>query len=210
MLTKNKNNIISLLSIFTLLISTTGFSLGNKFLNGSCLDVPVYKSYTPKSFTTSYSTFVPIQKVDVLYKLEMTWPVLDPFISSGYGDRESCKSCSTFHQGLDFTPGRGQPVVAATEGIVVEVSNANEYGVFVVIEHNVLFGNGQTWHTVYAHLQDGSVPSDIYPGKKVDMGQQIGRVGSTGLTTGPHLHFEIQIDGRKVNPLPILKKYIDN
>jgi murein DD-endopeptidase MepM/ murein hydrolase activator NlpD len=210
MFTKNHNKLIYIFFSSILLISTTGLSLGEKFNNSSCVDIPLYQAKDSVSFTVSDSDFINLTKNEVLYKLNITWPVLDPFISSGYGDRRSCNKCSTFHQGLDFTPGRGDPVVAAIDGTVVEVRNANEYGLFVVIEHEVLFGGGQTWHTVYAHLQDGSVPSYVYPGAKVNLGDQIGRVGSTGLTTGPHLHFEIQIDGRKVNPLPIFKKYLDN
>ena len=92
-------------------------------------------------------------------------------------------------------------------GKVVEIGNMNEYGDFVVVEHHI----GQNvWHTLYAHLEEDSVPENIYVGKNVLVGDTLGAVGSTGLTTGPHLHFEIRINGTKVNPLPILLNNIQS
>lgn len=137
---------------------------------------------------------------------EMGWPVTDPVISSGWGHREpSCKNCSSYHTGVDFVPGRGTPVMAAMRGVVHTVENSGGYGVHVIIEHDL---HSQVWHTVYAHLKKNSVPENIKPGTHVEIGDIIGKVGSTGTSTGPHLHFEVRIDGVKVNPMPLLNKNI--
>ena len=137
---------------------------------------------------------------------EMGWPVIDPLVSSGWGQRiPSCKNCSSYHQGVDFVPGRGTPVMAAMRGTIHTVENSGAYGVHVIIEHDL---HSQVWHTVYAHLKKNSVPSNINPGTYVEIGDIIGKVGSTGTSTGPHLHFEIRIDGIKVNPMPILQKNV--
>ena len=137
---------------------------------------------------------------------EMGWPVIDPVVSSGWGQRlPSCKSCSSYHQGVDFVPGRGTPVMAAMRGTIHTVENSGAYGVHVIIEHDL---HSQVWHTVYAHLKKNSVPENIKPGTYVEIGDIIGKVGSTGTSTGPHLHFEIRIDGIKVNPMPILNKNV--
>jgi murein DD-endopeptidase MepM/ murein hydrolase activator NlpD len=137
---------------------------------------------------------------------EMGWPVDNPVISSGWGARDSsCKSCSSYHQGVDFVPGRGEPVMAAMRGVVHTVENSGGYGVHVIIEHDL---HNQVWHTVYAHLQKNSIPQNIKPGNRVEIGDTIGKVGNTGISTGPHLHFEVRIDGVKVNPMPLLHKNI--
>jgi murein DD-endopeptidase MepM/ murein hydrolase activator NlpD len=136
---------------------------------------------------------------------EMGWPVINPVISSTYGYRSSCKQCSSFHGGVDFTPGRGTPVMSAMRGVVVKVEDSGQYGVHVIIKHDL---HKQVWHTVYAHMQRGSVPIEIKPGTSVEIGDVIGKVGSTGLSTGPHLHFEVRVDGIKVNPMPLLYKNV--
>jgi murein DD-endopeptidase MepM/ murein hydrolase activator NlpD len=82
---------------------------------------------------------------------EMGWPVIDPVVSSGWGQRlPSCKGCSSYHQGVDFVPGRGTPVMAAMRGTIHTVENSGAYGVHVIIEHDL---HSQVWHTVYAHLK---------------------------------------------------------
>jgi murein DD-endopeptidase MepM/ murein hydrolase activator NlpD len=73
-----------------------------------------------------------------------------------------------------------------------------------------LVNNGQKWETVYAHMQYSSVSPKIIVGEEVFIGEKIGRVGNTGMSTGPHLHFEIRINGIKRNPWPILVKLIKN
>jgi murein DD-endopeptidase MepM/ murein hydrolase activator NlpD len=142
-----------------------------------------------------------IEKERFYISTDMGWPVEDIVVSSGWGHRESCDRCSSFHKGLDFTPGRGEAVIASMNGTVKEIGNGGEYGVYVILEHLV---NGANWETVYAHLQTNSVPKDLKIGQEIFIGDRVGAVGETGLTTGPHLHFEVRINGIKKNPWPIL------
>ncbi len=94
------------------------------------------------------------------------------------------------HTGLDFAASSGTPVRAAASGTVVSTGYAGAYGNRVVIRH----GNGL--ETTYNHMSSISVS----PGQKVSTGQRVGRVGSTGNSTGPHLHFEVSKNGRFMNP----------
>ncbi|MBQ7540727.1 MAG: M23 family metallopeptidase [Clostridia bacterium] len=100
------------------------------------------------------------------------------------------------HKGLDITTSGalGRPIVAAASGTVeIAGSTGNSYGQYVLIDH----GNGIK--TRYAHCVTGSIR--VYPGKYVTAGQQIAAIGSTGNSTGPHLHFEVIVNGYVTNPL---------
>ena len=90
----------------------------------------------------------------------------------------------------------GCPVVAAESGVVTFAGWYGSGGNTVIINH----GNGLT--TLYAHMQNGSLR--VSAGQRVTRGQQIGRIGGTGYVTGPHLHFEVRVNGTKVNPAPYL------
>jgi murein DD-endopeptidase MepM/ murein hydrolase activator NlpD len=105
------------------------------------------------------------------------------------------QSYSPDHPALDIAAWGGTPVVAATIGTVVSVG-WNE-----VDGHNVLIEHKNGWQTRYTHLLDSSVEPD----QLVAKGQVIGRVGNTGHSTGPHLHFELIRDGERLNPLPFLE-----
>ncbi|WP_114570664.1 murein hydrolase activator EnvC family protein [Exiguobacterium flavidum] len=94
----------------------------------------------------------------------------------------------TFHNGLDFGGPVGSPIVAAATGTVILAQSGGPYGNHVMIAHQL---NGQTYTTVYAHMNSLNVSS----GQRVSQGQQIGTLGSTGNSTGPHLHFEIHVGG---------------
>ena len=98
------------------------------------------------------------------------------------------------HRGVDLSATSGTPVRAAGPGRVVRAGNADAYGLLVAIDH----GNGT--ETRYAHLSEALVRPD----EPVTRGQIIGKVGSTGLSTGPHLHFELRVDGTAVDPAPWL------
>ena len=117
-------------------------------------------------------------------------------VSSYYGKR----SLNGFHGGIDITrPGgksTGCPVYAAEAGTVKLARVYSAYGYCVIIDH----GNGL--QTLYAHMKAGSLR--VSAGQKVKRGQQIGEIGSTGFSTGPHLHFEVRVNGNKVNPAPYL------
>ncbi len=113
--------------------------------------------------------------------------------ASGYGWRiHPIYKIKKFHEGMDFTAPRGTEVYAAGDGVVVEVrSLLRGYGKRVVIDHG--FG----YRTRYAHLNNFNVRK----GQKVKRGDVIGYVGSTGMSVAPHLHYEVEKDGKKVNPV---------
>lgn len=148
-----------------------------------------------------------VEKDDIEFRPDMVWPVenAQQHVSSHFGKRiPSCSRCSSNHRGVDFTPGRGSPVFASMPGTVIQAQRSGQFGVHVVIEH--VLETGDVWHTTYAHLQDNSIPPTVFVGAEVLMGQVIGAVGNTGLSTGPHLHFELKVNGITVNPLPVLEK----
>ena len=143
-------------------------------------------------------------------------PVENPEISSDFGWRVApCKACSSDHQGVDFVPGEGEPVFAILQGIILEAGRNQGYGYWVKMEHIVPINANESerWVTIYAHLKKDSIPSEVRVGSVVQRGQILGAVGSTGISTGPHLHFELHIDGEVVDPLPILAQHqvvVDN
>ncbi len=123
-------------------------------------------------------------------------------ISSGYGDRVApCRYCSSDHRGVDFVPGNGAPIFAIADGVVTASEYGGGYGQYVYLEHEI---NGRTVLTVYAHMQRGSSPLSV--GDVVEVGDFIGLVGNTGISTGPHLHFEVRIEGDYVDPFAWLKE----
>ena len=116
-------------------------------------------------------------------------------ISSPFGYRTHPVTRSyTLHSGIDIAASSGTTVVASRNGKVVSAGYSGSYGNLIVISH----GNGM--ETAYAHLS--SIKVSV--GETVSQGQLIGKVGSTGRSTGPHLHFEIRVNGTAVNP----SKYI--
>ena len=120
-------------------------------------------------------------------------------VGSSFGPRaKGCAACTTDHRGVDWNPGYGTPVVSIADGIVSGIGNSGAaYGVHLTIDHVV---NGQAVTSLYAHMQPGSIPVSV--GDRVRVGDQVGLVGSTGVVTAPHLHFEIQIGGTAINPVP--------
>ena len=123
------------------------------------------------------------------------WPVVGN-LESGFGGRRNPFGGSSyeFHSGQDIDAKTGDPVVAGASGTVTFVGWQNGYGQLVVIDH----GGGLT--TRYGHLSH----IDVAQAQTVARGQFIGRVGSTGRSTGPHLHYEIRINDEPVNPLQYL------
>ena len=132
---------------------------------------------------------------------EFLWPVPGFFhISSGYGNR-TLYGRPDFHTGIDIAKGNqptisGAPVVASLDGTVqITKYGSTGYGYYVMLDH------GGNTKTLYGHLSGIAVS----PGQTVTKGQTIGYVGSTGNSTGPHLHFEIRLNGQKVDPVGYLK-----
>lgn len=131
----------------------------------------------------------------------LQWPVVrHSMISDGFGPRTPpCSGCSSFHEGVDFDAGWGAQVHAIAAGVVVETASPfnTSLGVHVTIQHVI---DGQVVTSLYGHMQYGSMVLRV--GDTVYPGQVIGLVGSTGASTGPHLHFEVRIGGTQpVNPL---------
>jgi len=118
-------------------------------------------------------------------------------ISSPFGyRRDPFTGRAAMHSGLDFRGATGTPIRAAAKGRVAFVGRKGGYGNVIEIRH----GNGVM--TRYAHMSK----FDARVGDRVDAGETIGRIGSTGRSTGPHLHFEVRINHRAVDPRPMLEK----
>ena len=118
-------------------------------------------------------------------------PVDGARISSGFGMRfHPVLGYTRMHQGIDFAAPTGTPVFAAGDGVVQEAKWAGGYGRWLQIRHN------GPWSTGYGHLSAWAVRA----GQHVHQGQVVGYVGATGLATGPHLHYEIMLNGKKINP----------
>ena len=100
---------------------------------------------------------------------------------------------SRMHAGLDFKAGYGTPIYAVTDGVVAYAGRKGGYGNFVQLNHGGGLASG------YGHMSRFAVSS----GSRVRRGQIIGYVGSTGLSTGPHLHYELYRGGRAVNPMSV-------
>jgi len=133
--------------------------------------------------------------------IQWPFPITVP-IASGFGDRLApCSGCSSFHEGVDFIPGAGTPIGAITTGVVSLVrSDRGGLGEHVIIDHVI---NGQKVQSVYAHMQAGTIIVSM--GETVQVGQILGFVGSTGASTGAHLHLEIHVNGVPVDPFAWLK-----
>jgi murein DD-endopeptidase MepM/ murein hydrolase activator NlpD len=119
------------------------------------------------------------------------WPTLG-YVSSGFGYRSYPDS--EFHTGLDIVNDYGSPVYATATGIVTEADWDGGFGYKIVIDH----GNGLV--TMYAH----NARLLVSTGQAVHKGQQIALVGSTGFATGPHVHYQVELWGKPIDPTPYL------
>lgn len=124
-------------------------------------------------------------------------PVPAAEFTSGYGTRtDPFRGGAARHQGIDLAAPVGTPIYATADGTVSEAGyNRGGYGNLIKLNH------GRGIETRYGHLSRILVS----PGQRVTRGQLIGRMGSTGRSTGSHLHYEVRIDGRAVNPIPFMK-----
>jgi murein DD-endopeptidase MepM/ murein hydrolase activator NlpD len=126
-------------------------------------------------------------------------PVSPLTITSPFGSREHpLTGVTKLHTGVDFAAPQGAPVGAARAGRVVFAASTAAYGNRVVIDHGSI--QGKRLETTYSHLSS----LETVVGRTVEAGTTIGRVGSTGLSTGPHLHFEVVLDGYYTDPRPWL------
>jgi biotin carboxyl carrier protein len=126
----------------------------------------------------------------IVSKLPLTWPVRGP-VNSGYGLRRSpWTGRPEEHEGLDIGTLSGTPVQSPASGTVVTACAGGPFGRHVVLDH----GNGV--HSLYGHLSK----IEVRAGEPVEKGQTIGLTGSSGRSTGPHLHYEILVEGKPMDP----------
>jgi len=120
-------------------------------------------------------------------------------ITSNYGWREDpvrpVPGEQRFHRGVDFIGKAGDPIKAAMKGTVLHIDNNPNLGNFIILKHD------DGYQSLYAHLSAYSVTL----GEGVKQGQEIGKIGATGYTTGPHLHFEVFRNGNRIDPLDLFK-----
>jgi murein DD-endopeptidase MepM/ murein hydrolase activator NlpD len=130
----------------------------------------------------------------ILMALPLRWPVRGP-LNSRFGMRPSPWTGEhEFHRGLDISAHRGTPVLAPASGTVFFAGNGGEYGTTLILDH------GRDLRSLYGHLQEIRVKQ----GERIERGQLIALTGNTGRTSGPHLHYEIQIHGQAVDPRQFL------
>lgn len=129
----------------------------------------------------------------------MITPIDGARISSGYGQRRHpILGYSRMHKGLDFAAPTGTPIMAAGDGVVEFAGRRGNYGNYIRLRH------ANEYHTAYAHLS--RFARGIRSNARVRQGQIIGYVGSTGMSTGPHLHYEVHHRGQHINPASIRTK----
>lgn len=176
--------------------SVTGTVVVARTSSGSAAD--------PQDFTAPRSAFADVERdgfvvgsgpallaridpADVVRPVAGTVPV-----AGGFGGRSvpGCGACSTNHHGLDFAASTGMPAVSAMPGRVVSAGVSGGYGNQVLVQH------GSGLQTRYAHLS----AIDVTVGQVLRAGDRVGAVGSTGVSTGAHLHFEVIVAGRPVDP----------
>ncbi len=124
---------------------------------------------------------------------KLLWPVSGKF-SSGFGYRTSLSGSRRFHSGVDLYAPSGTPIYACESGQVIKAEYHGGYGYSILIYH------GGSFATFYAHLSGFAVSV----GQNVSRGQIIGYVGTTGYTTGPHLHLEVRVNGQAQDPMNFL------
>jgi len=137
------------------------------------------------------------RSTDSLAYTPSIWPI-NGAVTSGFGWRNSpLEGGSELHDGIDIANNMGTPVVATADGEVVKTGLSGGYGNIVQINH----GNGID--TIYGHNSQIAVKV----GQSVRKGQVISYVGSTGKSTGPHLHYEVRVNGKAVDPIKFLVRY---
>jgi murein DD-endopeptidase MepM/ murein hydrolase activator NlpD len=135
-------------------------------------------------------------KGESVRKALLRTPIDGARITSGYGMRlHPILGYTTMHKGVDFGAPIGTPITAAGDGVVQLAGFRGNYGVYLRVMHN------REYSTAYAHMN--RIAAGIHIGSHVHQGEVIGYVGSTGLATGPHLYYEVLVDGKQINPLSV-------
>lgn len=161
----------------------------------------LYTSFSPRGKTSSYYLFEDEKGRENFYdadgktakrKLRAT-PINGARLSSSFGKRRHpILGYAKMHNGLDFAAPRGTPILAAGSGTVERANRFGSFGNYIRIRHS------DGYKTAYAHLK--GFASGIRAGAYVQQDQVIGYVGTTGRSTGPHLHYEVHHNGKKINP----------
>ncbi len=151
-------------------------------------DLRIYR-YVDKNGNVDYYN----EKGESVRKALPKTPINGAQITSGYGMRNHpILGYSKMHRGVDFGAPTGTPIYAAGDGVVEFVGQKGGYGNYLRIKHN------NKYASAYAHIS--RFASGVAPGHRVKQGQIIAYVGSTGMATGPHLHYEILVNNEQVNP----------
>ena len=141
--------------------------------------------------------FSPTERAFFFAEGRFQFPLRNYTVTSRFGSRVSPVTGTVrFHGGLDLAAPMGTEVYASNTGKVLECGENPVYGSFVIIQHD------DNWTSLYGHLSAVTVR----PGERLDAGGLLGRVGSTGQSTGPHLHFELRQNGRAADPAALLKR----
>mgnify|MGYP003364034978 CR=1 FL=1 len=157
----------------------------------SVSDTDVAQTGAKPQANTLAVTYGKNQEGPVTLSVLLKSPVANGTISSSFGERDG-----KFHQGLDIAADTDTPITASLTGTVKEAGENDSYGKYVLLDH------GSGIETRYAHCNSISVKQ----GDHVNMGDEIAKVGSTGDSSGPHVHLELLIDGTPYNPQTVLQK----
>lgn len=186
---------------FEILFETFYDERGNRVRNGDIL----YAALNGKAMQRGFYRFTPSddgvadyydQNGESATKFLMKTPINGARISSNFGNRRHPISGYTrLHKGTDFAAPTGTPIYAAGNGTVLRASRNGGYGHYIRIKHS------KGYETAYAHLS--RYAKGLKSGKKVKQGEVIGYVGSTGASTGPHLHYEVWVNGKPVNAMSL-------
>jgi len=163
-------------------------------LNVNGHDIPLYRFKTADGdidyFTPSGAS---------IRKVLMSTPVDGARLSSGFGKRRHpVLGYTKMHKGIDFAAPTGTPIYAAGDGTIERIGEWNSYGNYIRIRHN------SSMKTAYAHMK--KFAKNLSRGSRVKQGQVIGYIGTTGRSTGPHLHYEVLVNGVQTNPRSIKMK----
>jgi murein DD-endopeptidase MepM/ murein hydrolase activator NlpD len=135
--------------------------------------------------------YTPTERAYFLNSGFFRFPLQSYRITSSYGVRENPVTGNVgLHRGIDLAAPEGTEVFAAADGTVIEIGDDPVYGIYIIVSHN------DRWTSLYGHLQR----VETVLRQNIKSGNLIGRVGTTGQSTGPHLHFELRQDGRALDP----------
>ncbi|WP_416878755.1 M23 family metallopeptidase [Litorimonas sp.] len=161
----------------------------------------LYTSFSPRGKTSSYWLYEDSEGLENFYDLDgktakrklRTTPINGARLSSSFGRRKHpILGYTKMHSGTDFAAPRGTPIMAAGSGIVERANRYGSFGNYIRIRHT------DGYKTAYAHMS--KFANGVRAGSRVTQDQIIGYVGTTGRSTGPHLHYEVMHHGKKINP----------